>query len=422
MATATKAGAKEPRAPKGATVTPDDFLRIERHLTTEVLVEREKEMRMLIRVALAGVNLHQIGAPGVAKSLMLRQFASLIVGARYFEKPLNANLPADALMGSIDIPRLVTKGEYGRNVEHFIPNAHVVFVDEIVRANGPVLDALLPVMNTEERQAEANGGMVVAPIKFMVTASNTWFDADNAQHGAISDRVTVMQLIEDVRSDDSFKEILRRHHARRKGERAGTLKRETITLEQLEQAQLEVNLVEFSPEFLDDAAKLRREAKGEGLPVSARRWVELVRVCRANAWMSGRDTLIPEDLVVVEHGMWRDRDEIPLAHKLVLPFHGRFEREAQEKRAEADKAFAALEAIRPQVEGTPDGEQLEQDVMLEAMKAAREIDAVKDRVEKVLVEAEKEKRDAANLHALDNELLAAQLWLHDHSLPTKYRP
>lgn len=421
MATATKAPPRK-RAAASATVAPDDFLRIERDLVTEVLVEREQEMRVLIRGTLAGVNVHQIGEPGVAKSLALREFAKSITGARYFEKPLNANLPADAVIGGPDIPRLMNKGEYARNIDHYAPNAHIVFIDEIVRANGPMHDALLPLLNSEERQAETNGGMMTTPIKVVVTASNTWFDPENAQVQALADRITLMQLVSDVRSDDSFKEILRRHHSRRSNERAGTRNRETITLAQLEQAQDEVNQVGFATEFLDAVSKLRRDAKTEGLRVSPRRWVELVRVCRANAWMSGRDTLIPEDLVVVEHGLWRDKDEIPIAHKLVLPYHGRFEREAQEKRSEADKAFARLEQIRPQVEGTPDGEPLEQNVMIEAMTAAREIDALKERIEKVLVEAEREKRDAANLRSLDNEVLAAQKWLFDNSLGTKYRP
>lgn len=414
-----QATAERPRARKPARtkVTPDDFVRIERFITTEVLVEREREMRIVVRAMLAGVNVHMIGEPGVAKSLGLREFARCVSGARYFEKAVHGQTPADAIIGGYDMPHFTKTGEFRRNVEHYAPNAHIIFIDELPRANGPTLDATLPMMNAEERRAEANGGMVDTPILCVVTASNTWFDAENDQHKALSDRVTAMLLIEDVRTDESFKEILRRHDARRRKERDGTVDRETITVEQLIEAQAQVDAVTLSGEYLDASAELRRKVRNEGLIVSARRWVELGRMCRANAWLAGRDRTLVEDLAVVEHGLWRDKDDIPLAHKLCLEYHGQYEQEAAKKRAEAEKALAQFEEIRPQVEGTPPEQDLEQDVLTKAISASRKIDAVKDRVDAVLKDAEKQQRDAASLRELSNELLAVQRWFRDNSLP-----
>jgi hypothetical protein len=148
--------------------------------------------------------------------------------------------------------------------------------------------------------------------------------------------------------------------------------------------------------------------------------MELGRVCRANAWLAGRDHLIPEDLAVVEHGLWRDIDDRPTAHKVVLKYHGRFEREATQKRQESQKALAAVEQIRPQVEGTPPNEELDPDVLTKAISASRQIDAVKGRVEKLLEEADREKQNAATLRDLDNELVAIQMWFKKNGLPTGY--
>jgi MoxR-like ATPase len=416
--------AKKPAPPSARTSTkvePADFERIERWVTTEVLVERAMEMRVLIRGALAGVNIHEVGKPGVAKSLGLREFSKCVEGALYFEKVVHGMMPADAIIGGYNMPLFAATGDFRRVDSGYAPHAHIVFIDEVPRANGPTLDALLPMLNTQERAAEANGGMVKTPILFVVTASNTWFDPENQQAQALSDRITLMLNVEDVKSDDSFKEIIRRDHDRRLKIATGTSTRETITLEQLVEAQREVQEVRPTPEFLDAEAKLRREAAGEGLAFGARRWVELGLVCRANAWMAGRDHLIPEDLAIVEHGLWRDPDDRPLAHKLVLPFHGRFEREASAKRQEAAKPLGAVEAIRPQVEGTPPNEELDQDVLTKAISASRQIDAVKDRVDKVLSEADSEKRDAAALRELSNELLAVQKWFNANGLPTSYK-
>jgi MoxR-like ATPase len=410
-----------PKAPAGAPkVEPADFERIERFITTEVLVERALEMRVLIRGSLAGVNIHEIGKPGVAKSLGLREYAKCVVDAIYFEKVVHGMMPADAIIGGYNMPLFAATGEFRRVDSGYAPHAHIIFIDEVPRANGPTLDSILPLMNTTERAAEANGGMVKTPCLFVVTASNTWFDAENEQHRALSDRVTLMLNVEDVKSEDSFKEILRRDHERRQHLVSGALKRETITLDQLVEAQRQVQEVRISPEFLDAAAKLRREAAQEGLAFGPRRWVELGYVARANAWMANRDHTIPEDLAIIEHGMWRDPDDRPLAHKLVLPFHGRFEREASAKRQEAAKGLQEVEAIRPQVEGTPPSEELDQDVLTKAISASRRIDDVKKRVDKVLAEADSEKRDASALRELSNELLAVQKWFKANSLPTSY--
>src|SRR4029077_9440800 len=151
-------------------------------------------------------------------------------------------------------------------------------------------------------------------------------------------------------------------------------------------------------------------------------WVELTLVCRANAWMSGRDHTIAEDLAIIEHGLWRDQDDIALAHKLVLKYHGRFEREATAKRQEAAKAFASVEEVRPIVEGTPPNEELEPEVLTKAISASRQIDVVNERVDAILAEADSEKRDAAALRELSNELLSVRKWFADNGLPTKYRP
>lgn len=420
------ASARKPRAkaapPAKVAVEPADLLRVVQWLDTRVLVERAVELRILNLGLLAGVNVHQIGAPGLAKSLGLREFAKCIAGARYFEKTLHAQTPADAVIGGYDMEKFANGGGLVRDVEHYAPNAHIIFLDELPRANGPTLDSVLPLMNSEERRAEHNGGMMDCPTLLAVTASNSWFDADNTQAQALADRVTLMQLVRDLKSDESFKEVLRRHHTRRIAERDGTFTRETVELEQVIQAQSEVTHVRLGAEFMDAFAKLRRDANAAGLPVSPRRWVEMGRVCRANAWMSGREECIPDDLVVCEHGMWREQKDIPEAAKLVQDYHGRFVRAAREHRTEAAKPLARVEQIRPQVEGTPPSQELDPAVIKEAINASRAIDEVKVRVEKVLDEAEREKRDAADLRDLDNELLAVQIWFHENSLPTRYKP
>lgn len=403
-------------------VAPADFLKVIEYLDTEIIVERALELRVLLLGLLSGVNVHLIGPPGTAKSLALRELSKSIIGANYFAKTLHAQTPADAIIGGYDMTLFAAGGGLVRKVEGYMPWAHIVFLSELPRANGPTLDSTLPMMNTEEREYEHNGGMGLSNIKFVSTDSNTWFDPDNTQAQALSDRVTLMVMVHPIRSDESYKEMLRRHHDRRAGDRAGTrdTDRVTVTLEQLEEAQRQVDAVTLGPEYLDADAELRRNAKAKGLIVSDRRWGELGRVARVSAWLSGRDHTIPDDNAVKEHGLWREEKDIATAAELVEQYHGRFVREAREKRAEAATSFARLEKIRPQVEGTPPNTDLEPDVLKEAINVGRTVDSVKARVEQVLGEAAKEKRDAPDLRDLDNELLAAQKWFKANGLPTVY--
>jgi MoxR-like ATPase len=410
------------KRPAKVKVAPEDFLRVAQFLNTKVLVERPVEIRVMNLALIAGINAHLNGSPGVAKSLGLDEYAKCIVGATYFKKPLNEDLSPSRVLGEWDYPRFMRgdTSELERKIAGYAPTADIIFVDEVFRANGLMLDALLPLANVGEREFEHNGGMAKAPVKLMVSAANFNPDPDNVRAQAYLDRVTVMLWVERVKASDSFKEILRRAQARREHTAAGTWgdERETITIEQVVQAQREAVAVQHTTEYLDAMWELREGAEREGLPVSDRRWVELDQFAHANAWLAGRDHLIAEDVAVMEFGMAREKSQVPIAHKLVLKYHGRYEAAAAEKRNEAAAHIAKWEEIRAGVEAVPATEKLDPSLLRQALGVSHAIDEVKESVDAVLAEADREKRDAANLRDLSNELLAIQRWAYKNSIRT----
>lgn len=427
MATATKSRVQRVKA----IVTPDDLRRIMGDVTTNVVVGRKRHGHTLLLGMLAGVNVHQLGPPGTGKSLMLRETCKRIVGAtideknaakmaaedqeaaRYFEKVVHAQMPADAIIGGYDMPRFAKTGEFARNVEHYLPNAHFGFVDEATRANGPTLDALLPMLNSEERAAEMNGGMFRTPLLFIVTASNYMPDPDDPHLGAFVDRLSLMQYIDYVQTDADFIEMFDRHHARRIGERDDTIKRETITLQQFKAAQDMVDRVGATHEFKAAFAQLRRDAKGEGLRISDRAWLELGRVGRASAFLAGRDEMIPEDLSALQDGLWRDRKDEPTAIKLVLEHKSRFEQVATERREEAHDHLEELEGLRPQVEGVPPGDKLPDDLMSKCSNLRRPLKDIASRIDADLTQAKKEKKDVPELRDVADDVQRAREWMRD---------
>lgn len=420
-ATATKPRARGAAMPP-VHVAPQDFLDVEEWLIENVVLERKQEARVLRLTALAGTNFHLLAEPGTGKSLLVREFSRCIGGA-YFEKALNAGMPADAIIGAYDMARFAKTGEFVRNVDGYLPTADVGFLDEWFRSNGPTQDALLPIANVGERQYEHNGGMERSGLLFLGSASNHMPDADNEQAQALVDRITVVMHVERLKSKDSFKELMRRDQARTRALLAGTWERDrvTITTDQVREAQRQVKLVDQTrDDFLEALANLRDETFRAGLRVSDRRWVEITRLMRACAWMAGRDHCIAEDCAIAEFGIATDPDHVGVAHGLVLPFLGRFEKEATEKANEAAGPLAEWAELRPLVDEA--GVDLPDALLNRALKCTRKIDDVKKRVDKVIDEADREQREAATLRDLGGELLAAQKWFHANHLPTDYRP
>lgn len=382
------------------------------------VLERQAQKRTLLLGALAGVNVCQMGPAGTGKSLLSREFCRRITGAKFFGKTLHAMMPPDSLLGSVDVPALIKDGEYRLNVANAMPSAHVVFLDEWSRANGPSMDAMLPMLNAGERLAEGNGGMFKTPILFVVLASNFMPAPDDPQFGALVDRITLMQYIEYVKADDSFKDLIRGSRERRVAEADQAEKLVSVTLEQFMLAQDRVMRVEFDDEFLADLAKLRRTAKNEGVGISDRAWGELVQVCQASAFLAGRTECKSTDLAACEDGLWRDDADRATARDLCLPFVSQVLRDAVDRVREAEPHLAKLTEVRPIVEGVAIGQQVPTDTMTVIQAQARALGQCVERTVALMEQAEREQVNVPELRELAVEFEATNAWLKDNFLPT----
>lgn len=415
MAATTKGRAK------AQAVTPAEIEAIATFLKDHIALERDRQIDVLVRTLLAGVNANLEGPSGVAKSLLLDELSACIVDCIFFSKPLHPSMPPDAVIGNYDYAKMAQGGAMERNVEGKLPAANVAFIDEITRSGAMMQDALLPPLNASKRQAELNGGMDLLPnLKAVFSAANQGFNMDDPYEQAFGERISMIQEVGDLKSDESFKELVKRSHSRYIEDDAGTFeaKRPTITLDQLTQAQHEVRLVDPTEVgFLTAFAELRSRTATK-MYVSVRRWLELMRVFQANAWMAGRAKCIKEDLVIAEDGIGRDKDQRATARKLVNPYRSHFERRAEEHRGEAAEHFAELEKYRPELEALEPGEYGDHDTNAKATKALRNLALVRGRVEESIEEAENEQRPADGLHEFHAELLSLCDWADEHGLPS----
>lgn len=100
-------------------------------------------------------NAFLYGPPGTAKSAIVRQLAKCISGGKNFEYLLTRFTEPNEIFGPFDI-RLLKEGELKTNTEGMMPEASVVFLDEIFNANSAILNSLLMALNEKYLNGEKN--------------------------------------------------------------------------------------------------------------------------------------------------------------------------------------------------------------------------------------------------------------------------
>src|SRR6185295_10036296 len=94
---------------------------------------------------IGGENLFILGPPGTAKSALVHQLAARLEG-RTFDYLLTRFTEPNELFGPFDIRKL-REGELQTNTEGMLPEASLVFLDELLNANSAILNSLLVALN-----------------------------------------------------------------------------------------------------------------------------------------------------------------------------------------------------------------------------------------------------------------------------------
>src|SRR5262245_17838855 len=161
----------------------------------ERFLDKSEIVRMLLVTLVAGEHMLIVGPPGTAKSALVRHLARL-VDARYFEYLLTRFSEPNELFGPVDI-KAFREGTFVRRVEAMLPDAEIVFLDEIFKSNSAILNALLSILN--ERRFFTGSATIKVPLCSLYGATNEVPNDDAL--GAIFDRFLVRTLSENL---DSF--------------------------------------------------------------------------------------------------------------------------------------------------------------------------------------------------------------------------
>ncbi|MGD0524611.1 MAG: AAA family ATPase [Polyangiaceae bacterium] len=300
-------------APK---TVPEDLLPTRLTQLARALQERflgkDEVIRLLIVAAIAGEHAVLIGPPGTAKSALIRTFARLIQ-ANYFEYLLTRFTEPNEIFGPVDIGAF-REGRYERRTEGMLPEAEIVFLDEVFKSNSAILNALLTLLN--ERRYTSGGHVMRCPLLSAFGASNEVPGDETLT--AIYDRF-ILRIRNDNLDAYHFQDLLQ------KGVEHEVLQMNDAPVQPVvaarELAELQRGLLQrtrFSEEFFSQYKGIVFQIRAEGVSVSDRRVVKILKLFAASAYLDGRAQPDASDLFVLKH-VWNNEDQAQILEAIVTP-------------------------------------------------------------------------------------------------------
>ena len=327
---------------------------------SDSLAERDELIHVIALALLTRKNLFVLGDPGQAKSQAIDKFRSHITDAKQFDVLMSKGIDQEQLFGRLDLAsiipghisnsRLNNDAKYcemrkqlkvlmdtaGTDAEFIqlaelqgkmsryqgalalynqgspeiltdgkIPDSHICFLDELFKANDGVLNSLLKALN--ERKYTNEGVTTDIPVISFFSASNEIPNFNNPEEKclrALYDRFDFKVCTRNVEDRCNRMKILK---AKQNGTDCyiGT----TFTLDELYQMQDEVSGVIVPDSIYEITDNILVELRRKDITVSDRTYFNFAPVARAEAWLNGRDTVIPADLMALVNYLWNKPDE-----------------------------------------------------------------------------------------------------------------
>lgn len=281
-------------------------------------VERHEEVYITLAALLSREHIALIGPPGTAKSMLSNSITRSIKGATRFEWLFGKFTTPEEFLGPYSI-RGLENDEYRRVTSGKIPEAHIVFADEVFKANSASLNTLLPIMN--ERTFFQDGQAIEVPLLMLIGASNE-LPTDKEELSALWDRFLFRKVVNYIHEDSNFMHMLKS---------ADEFEAKTVlTIEEIMEAQEHVMQVGMTDDMYELLTNIRSEMELDGMRVSDRRYKKATKVLRASAYMAGRDWVEQDDFSILKHILWENPQFEREVERLILTRTNPTEREALE--------------------------------------------------------------------------------------------
>ena len=165
-------------------------------------LERSFVIDGLLATLISKQNAFLLGLPGTGKSDLIRSICSGIQEVDYFSYLLSPTTDPSELFGPVAVTKLLND-EYTRDVEGYLPSAHVAFLDELFRGSSAILNSLLTLLN--ERTFNNGKTTIITPIQSIVAATNSWPDEESLQ--AFGDRFLFRPTVDSLQKPTSKRQL-----------------------------------------------------------------------------------------------------------------------------------------------------------------------------------------------------------------------
>lgn len=248
------------------------------------LVGREQLAELIILSIIAKEHLLVIGPPGTAKSAVVRRMAKVVQG-QYFEYLLGRFTEPTELFGAVDLKQL-REGRVEIDTEGMLPQAEIVFLDEVFLGSTAILNTLLGILN--ERVFRKGHTQINTPLKVCIGASNSLPEDETL--AAFADRFLIHLFVDSV-SDNHIEALLKG------GWQSEHLNfdNHAITLEHVVSLGEELSSVDLD-EIIPIFAEAIRELRKNNIILSDRRTVKTLKLIAAATLLNGRKKAEKQDL------------------------------------------------------------------------------------------------------------------------------